>query len=173
MMIVSFLQHRERDAFNHRRPSFCNLGALLIEFLEFYSTDFNFVLTGISVRFDGFFFPKGAKDRKKDFWQPNRPFAIAMENPLDPSHDVGSPSFRISSVQRSFEVAFKTLLCHATEPVIPTVSLLASILPAWSYEDLWKRSGTKTVAPHLQPQKSSGSEVSTHEPPRKRQKRWK
>ena len=174
MMIVSFLQHRERDAFNHRRPSFCNLGALLIEFLEFYSTDFNFILTGISVRFDGFFFPKGAKDRKKDFWQQNRPFAIAMENPLDPSHDVGSPSFRISSVQRSFEVAFKTLLCHVTEPIMPTVSLLASILPQWSYEDLWKRSGATQNAQLQQHQQQSSSEaVSSHEPPRKRQKRWK
>jgi non-canonical poly(A) RNA polymerase PAPD5/7 len=78
MMIVSFLQHRERDAFNNRRPSLYNLGALLVEFFEFYSTDFNFILTGISVRFDGFFFPKGAKDRKKDYWQPQRPFSISV-----------------------------------------------------------------------------------------------
>jgi non-canonical poly(A) RNA polymerase PAPD5/7 len=172
MMIVSFLQHRERDAFNQRKPSLCNLGALLVEFFEFYSTDFNFILTGISVRFDGFFFPKGSMDRKKNFWQPNRPFSIAMENPLDPSHDVGSPSFRISTVQRSFEVAFKTLLCHVTEPIIPTVSLLASILPPWSYEDLWERSGKKTenVSQPLEPQQS-GQHLSTHEPPRKRQKR--
>ena len=70
MMILTFLQHRERDSLSRRRPSQCNLGALLLEFLEFFSTDFNFILTGISVRFDGYFFPKGAKDRKKDFWQP-------------------------------------------------------------------------------------------------------
>lgn len=45
MMIVSFLQHRERDAFNNRRPSLYNLGALLVEFFELYSCDFNFITT--------------------------------------------------------------------------------------------------------------------------------
>eukprot|EP00531_Pseudo-nitzschia_arenysensis_P007353 CAMPEP_0116156550 /NCGR_PEP_ID=MMETSP0329-20121206/22890_1 /TAXON_ID=697910 /ORGANISM="Pseudo-nitzschia arenysensis, Strain B593" /LENGTH=457 /DNA_ID=CAMNT_0003653637 /DNA_START=54 /DNA_END=1424 /DNA_ORIENTATION=+ len=141
MMILSFLQHRERDTTQKRRPSSCNLGALLVEFLEFYSTDFNFVLVGASVRFDGFFFPKGAKDRKEHFWQPSRQFAIAMENPLDPTMDVGSASFRIDLVQRSFEVAFKTLLCHVSEPYIPTPSILASIL--MPSEEMWERSASK------------------------------
>ena len=59
LMIVAFLQHRERETRATRQPSIQNLGALLIEFLEFYSTDFNFITTGISVRFDGQFFPKG------------------------------------------------------------------------------------------------------------------
>eukprot|EP00536_Pseudo-nitzschia_multiseries_P002269 jgi/Psemu1/294768/fgenesh1_pm.30_\ len=128
MMILAFLQQRERHCFNQQRPSQHCLGALLVEFFEFYSTDYNFVLVGISVRFDGFFFPKGAADRKKNFWQTNRPFSIAVENPLDPTFDVGSPSFRIDLVQRSFEVAFRDLLCHVSEPMVPTTSILASIL---------------------------------------------
>lgn len=141
-MILTFLQHRERDSVNKRRPSQYNLGALLVEFLEFYSTDFNFILAGVSIRFDGFFFPKGATDRKKKFWQPQRPFSIAMENPLDPTFDVGSPSFRIDLVQRSFEVAFKTLLCHVSEPRIPTTSILASIL--MPSEEMWERGRSHT-----------------------------
>jgi len=142
MMIVSFLQHRERFAYNTRSPSLYNLGALLVEFLELYSMDFNYVTTGLSVRFDGFYFPKGASDRKNDFWQPQRPFSLAMENPLEISADVGNPSFRISVVQRSFEVAFKVLLSHVTVPVIPAVSILASILPPT--EEMRKRAGAKT-----------------------------
>jgi non-canonical poly(A) RNA polymerase PAPD5/7 len=164
MMIVSFLQHRERDSRINRRPSVYNLGALMVEFLEFFCTDFNFVLTGISVRFDGFFFPKGAADRKKDFWMPQRPFSIAMENPLEPTYDVGTPSFRINTVQRAFEVAFKTLLCHVSEPLMPTVSILASILPP--SDEMWLRSGrTPTVLPV--PEMMSFN----HEPARKRQRR--
>jgi non-canonical poly(A) RNA polymerase PAPD5/7 len=128
MMIVSFLQHRERDSLNSQRPSFPNLGALLVEFLEFFSTDFNFITVGISVRYDGFFFPKGTTDRKNDFWNPNRPFSLAMENPLDPTMDVGSPSFRMQLIQRSFEVAFKALLAHVSEPLVPTTSILGEIL---------------------------------------------
>ena len=114
MMIVSFLQHRERDDKINRRLSVPNLGALLLEFFEFFSTDFNFITTGISIRFDGFFFPKGSSDRKTDFWQPQKPFSLAMENPFEISSDVGVSSFRISVVQRSFEVAFKILLSCVT-----------------------------------------------------------
>lgn len=102
------------NAFNNRRPSIHNLGALLVEFFEFYSSDFNFILTEISVRFDG--------------WQPQRYFSIALENPFDPTYDVGSPSFRIDLVQKSFDFAFKVLLCHVSEPLIHTTSILASIL---------------------------------------------
>ncbi len=165
MMILTFLQHRERDAYHKRRPSSQCLGSLLVEFLEFYSTDFNFVLVGASVRFDGFFFPKGAKDRKENFWQPSRPFSIAMENPLDPTFDVGSPSFRIDLVQRSFEVAFKTLLCYTSEPYQPTRSILASILlPS---EEMWERSDHKIPDFARSGQRGGGG----GEPPRKKQRR--
>jgi non-canonical poly(A) RNA polymerase PAPD5/7 len=129
LMIVSFLQHRERDGYNFRRPSLYNLGCLLVEFFELYGLDFNYITTGISVRHDGFYFPKGSKDRKKDFWQPTRRFSMAIENPLEPSHDVGKPSYRIQVVQRAFELAFKTLLAHLSEPMVPAISTLASILP--------------------------------------------
>jgi non-canonical poly(A) RNA polymerase PAPD5/7 len=166
MMIVSFLQHRERDAFNNRRPSLYNLGALLVEFFELYSTDFNFITTGLSVRFDGFYFPKGSADRKKDFWQPQRPFLMAMENPLEPTSDVGTSSFRMSTVQRSFEVAFKVLLSHLTEPLIPTVSILASILPPT--DEMTKRSTITRLKPLQAPR---SPQASNREPPKKRQRR--
>jgi non-canonical poly(A) RNA polymerase PAPD5/7 len=167
MMIVSFLQHRERDSRVNRRPSVHNLGALIVEFFEFYSTDFNFILTGMSVRFDGFFFPKGAVDRKKDFWMPQRPFSIAMENPLEPTHDAGTPSFRIGAVQRAFEVAFKTLLCYVSEPLMPTVSTLASILQP--SDEMWLRAG-RTLPP-TKLTLSTATPSDSYQPPRKRQRR--
>ena len=163
LMIVSFLQHRERDAFNFRRPGLYNLGALLVEFFELYSTDFNFITTGFSVRFDGFYFPKGATDRKNDFWQAQRPFMLAMENPLEPNSDVGKPSFRMQQIQRSFEVAFKVLLSHVTDPAVPAVSILASILPAT--DEMRKRS---TIT-RLKPLKATRDNA--YEPPKKRRRR--
>eukprot|EP00980_Cylindrotheca_fusiformis_P003755 scaffold834_cov123-Cylindrotheca_fusiformis.AAC.2 len=177
MMIVSFLQHRERECVLNRRPVLYNLGALLLEFFEMYSTDFNFITTGISVRFDGFYFPKGATDRKNDFWQENRPFSLAMENPFELTSDVGISSFRISTVQRSFEVAFKCLLSHVTEPFNPTLSILASILPPT--EEMNQRSTSTTSdrkkshrsrKPPKQQQRQ-GAESILREPPRKRQRR--
>lgn len=137
LLIVSFLQHRERDAVNFKRPSVYNLGALLLEFLELYGEQFNYYTTGISVRYDGFFFPKGAQDRKAIFWKPDRPGLVALENPLDTTQDVGQSSFRFQTVQRAFAVAYKTLLAYATagskERQLHVPSILATILPPTDY----------------------------------------
>eukprot|EP00545_Synedropsis_sp_CCMP1620_P007480 CAMPEP_0119029652 /NCGR_PEP_ID=MMETSP1176-20130426/40631_1 /TAXON_ID=265551 /ORGANISM="Synedropsis recta cf, Strain CCMP1620" /LENGTH=434 /DNA_ID=CAMNT_0006986003 /DNA_START=29 /DNA_END=1333 /DNA_ORIENTATION=+ len=142
LMIVSFLQHRERHEFNQRRSSVYNLGCLLVEFLELYGIDMNYLTTGISVRHDGFYFSKGARDRREVYCasNPSRTFALAMENPLDPTMDVGKASFKMQLIQRSFDTAFKVLLAHVAEPPIPVPSILASILPA-SLE-MYVRSGT-------------------------------
>jgi non-canonical poly(A) RNA polymerase PAPD5/7 len=78
LMIVSFLQHRERDAVNYQRPSVYNLGTLLLEFLELYGLDFNYYTTGISVRYDGFYFPKGAADRRTTFWKLDRMSMVSI-----------------------------------------------------------------------------------------------
>jgi non-canonical poly(A) RNA polymerase PAPD5/7 len=131
LMIVGFLQHRERDAVNYRRPSLNNLGCMLLEFLELYGMQFNYMTTGMSIRHDGFFFPKGAADKKEMFWQPSRPFSMALENPLDTTADVGKSSFRIGMVQRAFAVAFRMLLAHTAAPLEPTAngSILETILP--------------------------------------------
>jgi len=129
MMIVSFLQHRERHSYNYRIPNTCNLGSLLIEFFELYGMDFNFLTTGISVRSDGFYFPKGAKGKKDIFYQPSRAFAMGMENPFDITADVGRPSFRMQLIQKSFEIALRVLLSHVAEPAVETESILAAILP--------------------------------------------
>eukprot|EP00978_Attheya_sp_CCMP212_P039763 scaffold210037_cov61-Attheya_sp.AAC.2 len=144
MMIVSFLQHREREVYNNNRQgNFMNLGALLLEFFELYGVDFNYVTTGISVQNDGSYFAKGASVRRENFWQSNRPFSLALENPLEPIVDVGRASFRIQMVQRSFEVAFRILLAHMTEPMIPADSILASILPPT--EEMVNRATLKTL----------------------------
>lgn len=130
LMIVSFLQHRERHALNYRKPSLHNLGSLLLEFLELYGNDFNYFTTGITVRHDGFYFAKGSRERKAYFYNENRPALLAMENPLDTNNDVGTSSFRISNIQRSFGHAHKTLLAHLTTPGLTEgPSILQTILP--------------------------------------------
>ena len=141
MMIVSFLQHRERHAYNNHRnrtANTMNLGSMLLEFFELYGMDFNYLTTGISVRSDGFYFPKGAKGKREIFHQPSRPFSLALENPFDLVADVGRASFRMQLIAKSFEVAMRVLLSHTAEPYVPTESILASILPPT--EEMRKRS---------------------------------
>jgi non-canonical poly(A) RNA polymerase PAPD5/7 len=143
MMIVSFLQHRERHAYNNQdraregTANTMNLGSMLLEFFELYGMDFNYLTTGISVRSDGFYFPKGAKGKKEFFHQPSRPFSLSIENPFDITADVGKASFRMQLIAKSFETAMRVLLSHTAEPFVPTESILASILPPT--EEMFKR----------------------------------
>lgn len=135
LMIVSFLQHRSRSDLNRGyggSGQHFNLGSLLLDFLELYGLDYNYVTTGISVRHDGYYFAKGQLDKKEYFWQPNRPASIAVENPLDPTMDVGAGAYRIHMISRVFEHAFKTLLAYVSEPLEEQSSgesILARILP--------------------------------------------
>lgn len=130
LMIVSFLQHRERHALNYRKPSLHNLGCLLLEFLELYGNNFNYYTTGITVRHDGYYFSKGSRERKPYFWKESRPFLLAMENPLDTNSDVGTSSFRIQTIQRSMAHSYRTLLAHlAISGLTDGSSILQTILP--------------------------------------------
>ena len=143
LLLVSYLQQRERDGVTYGRPTILNLGGMLLEFFELFGLGFNYVTTGISVRHDGFFFPKGASSKREIFFpagdeknnssQPP-PFRCALENPLDTTMDVGKPSFRIQIVQRAFSAAYRVLLANVAEPLpqssmARSSSVLATILP--------------------------------------------
>lgn len=61
-----------------------------------------------------------------------------MENPLEPTQDVGQSSFRYQTIQRAFAVAFKTLLAYLTAgpddtELLGVRSTLATILPPTHY----------------------------------------
>lgn len=131
LMIVSFLQQRSRDDLNSvgSTEKSLNLGSLLVDFFEFYGMDLNYITTGISVRNDGHYFAKGERDKKAVFWQPSRPFSLAIENPLDPTMDVGAGAYRIQMIQRIFQHSFQTLLAFVAEPRETTDSILARIIP--------------------------------------------
>ena len=132
LMIISFLQHRCREEINRGNQisrTVQNLGSMLLEFFELYGIDYNYCLVGISVRNGGYYFPKGAKERRDNFWQEAKPFMLAVENPNDPTGNVGTSSYRISLVQRAFESSFKVLLAHVSDPPEPSKSILATIIP--------------------------------------------
>lgn len=63
---------------------------------------------------------------------------MAMENPLEPTLDVGQSSFRYQTVQRSFAVAFKMLLAYITarpsdKELLKVASVLVTVLPPTDY----------------------------------------
>eukprot|EP00048_Salpingoeca_helianthica_P021044 m.10030 g.10030 ORF g.10030 m.10030 type:complete len:371 (+) comp5524_c0_seq1:15-1127(+) len=98
LTVLSFLQlHPQRGT---------NLGVLLLEYLELYGKNFNYVNVGISVRDGGSYFSK--VDREWDV--EGRPHLLSIENPNSPTDDVSRNSFAILQVKQVFEHAYHTLV---------------------------------------------------------------
>jgi len=87
-----------------RRPS-VNLGIMLLEFLEFFGTKLNYPNVGISVRGSGKFYNK----KDKNFFNPNRPNMLSIENPEEPTDDLAKSSYRFQNVRSAFAHSFYIL----------------------------------------------------------------
>lgn len=83
-----------------------NLGSLLLSFLELFGHNLNYISTGISVRgVAGCYYNK----RKKGWFDSNRPWLLSIENPVDPTTDVGKNSWAVQRVRRAFQHAHSQL----------------------------------------------------------------
>jgi non-canonical poly(A) RNA polymerase PAPD5/7 len=164
VMIVAFLQQRERDAVINRLRPTLNIGSLLLEFFELFGLEFNYVTTGISIRNDGFFFPKGAPTKREIFYSAERPHLLALENPLDTTMDVGKSSFRIQIVQRAFKVAHNVLLSYVAEATPTAPSILATILPPTD-EMLQRRRLKRRMARRQMLKQEERQQSKTSDPP--------
>ncbi|XP_076268903.1 terminal nucleotidyltransferase 4B-like isoform X2 [Rhynchophorus ferrugineus] len=111
LMCISFLQlHPRQDGV---RQSNANLGVLLIEFFELYGRKFNFINTGIRIRDGGMYITK--EEMQKDMVDGHRPSMLCIEDPLQPSNDIGRSSYGILLVKKAFEYAY-TILTNVVHP---------------------------------------------------------
>ncbi|GAB4823273.1 hypothetical protein N2152v2_010319 [Parachlorella kessleri] len=101
-------------------PLETNLGVLLVDFFRLYGRSLNNDQVGVSCRRGGSFFNK----RNKGFWQAERPWLLAVEDPNDPDNDLGRNSYNISRVRSAFDWAYNQL----TAPSAPSESLLQRIM---------------------------------------------
>eukprot|EP01135_Chromosphaera_perkinsii_P003610 Nk52_evm19s249 gene=Nk52_evmTU19s249 len=104
LMVVSFLQLHPRLKTPHDMKT-ANLGVLLIEFLELYGVNFNYVRTGISVRNGGRYYPKGDYGRFDEY----KPMSLSIEDPLSPENDISKGSFNIQQIRLAFSHSFRFL----------------------------------------------------------------
>ncbi|XP_046883737.1 terminal nucleotidyltransferase 4A-like isoform X1 [Hypomesus transpacificus] len=111
LMAISFLQLHPR--IDTRRANL-NLGILLIEFLELYGRDFNYLRTGIRVKNGGAYLAKD--DMVKSMTNGNRPSMLCIEDPLQPGNDVGRSSYGVLQVKQVFDYAYM-VLSHAVSPL--------------------------------------------------------
>ena len=86
------------------------LGVLLIDFFELYGRRINTDDVGVSCRGGGRFFAK----RDKEWTDAGRPFLLAIEDPQDPTNDLGRNSYAARQIKSAFEHAFTVL----TAPVV-------------------------------------------------------
>ncbi|CAH0550289.1 unnamed protein product [Brassicogethes aeneus] len=110
LMCISFLQL-------HPRPETLrngNLGVLLIEFFELYGRKFNYINTSIRIREGGKYINK--EDMQKEMVDGHRPSMLCIEDPLQPSNDIGRSSYGVLQVKRAFEYAY-TVLTNVVHPL--------------------------------------------------------
>ncbi|CAH1117234.1 unnamed protein product [Phaedon cochleariae] len=105
LMCISFLQLHPRQ--DNVRTNLANLGVLLIEFFELYGRKFNYVKTGIRIRDGGQYLDKD--DMQKEMADGHRPSMLCIEDPLQPSNDIGRSSYGVLQVKRAFEYAYIVL----------------------------------------------------------------
>lgn len=93
LMCISFLQLHPRP---ERLYNNCNLGVLLIEFLELYGRKFNYMQTGIRIRDGGSYINK--EEMQRDMLDGHRPSLLCIEDPLQPHNDIGRSSYGVLQV---------------------------------------------------------------------------
>jgi len=104
LMTISFLQlHPRPDA----TQPMANLGVLLIEFLELYGRHFNYLKTALRIRNGGSYVPK--EEIQLHMSDGYRPSLLCIEDPLNPSNDIGRSSYGALQVKQAFEYAYITL----------------------------------------------------------------
>ncbi|KAL1489379.1 hypothetical protein ABEB36_014288 [Hypothenemus hampei] len=112
LMCISFLQLHPRQ--EGVRQISANLGVLLIEFFELYGRKFNYINTGIRIRDGGKYMNK--EEMQRDMVDGHRPSMLCIEDPLQPSNDIGRSSYNILLVKKAFEYAY-TILTNVVHPL--------------------------------------------------------
>ncbi|KAK6524992.1 hypothetical protein TWF281_011882 [Arthrobotrys megalospora] len=105
-MIVSMLQLMpEASSGNWHGGENVALGRALMEFLDLYGSKFNTEATGIRVRTPGYF----QKSRRREFFNPGKPYLLAIEDPNDPSNNISKATYRIIDIQKHFANTYREL----------------------------------------------------------------
>mmetsp|Transcript_41404 Transcript_41404/g.30438 ORF Transcript_41404/g.30438 Transcript_41404/m.30438 type:complete len:96 (-) Transcript_41404:126-413(-) len=95
-MITAYLQRK----YKIERTDHIDLGKHLIDFLTLFACNFNYEDVGISIRKGGFFFSK--QTRGWEGFDEKTKFRLCVENPQDPTVDIGKSAYHIKKVQRAF-----------------------------------------------------------------------
>lgn len=108
--VVSAVQQHSSHRRDRSKYRYFTLGHYFMYFLRLYGQDLDYERVGVSIRGEGSFFNKHAKN-----WRyPERDRTLlALECPQNPENDLGRNSYNIELVRKAYEHAYK-ILCAQT-----------------------------------------------------------
>ncbi|CDW89037.1 poly rna polymerase [Stylonychia lemnae] len=118
MMVTSYLQ----ICYKKGNTDKTDLGKHLIDFFELYGTKFNYEEIGISIRGEGYYFKKIKRGWYN--YEENKKGRLCVENPQEPTVDIGFNAYNIKRVQRAFQHAYDSLIYNNSN----TVSILKLLI---------------------------------------------
>ncbi|CAN6483329.1 unnamed protein product [Victoria cruziana] len=127
VMLIAYIQMQWKGQSSHggQRIVEHNLGILLVKFFDFYGRKLNVNDVGISCNGEEAFFLKSSKG----FLKLERPNLISIEDPQEPTNDIGKNSYNFSQIRSAFAAAYSTLTDARTlEALGPKRSILGLII---------------------------------------------
>ena len=122
VMVISFLQHRQRVHVAVARQSW-NLGSLLMDFLSLYGCCLNYNKVAISLKNGGMYIKKPQTGQNQ-----SNSVVLSIENPMNPASPyIGENSFLMPKIRRAFEQGLQLLTIRLAENAEDR-SLLSCIL---------------------------------------------
>eukprot|EP01134_Creolimax_fragrantissima_P006047 CFRG6047T1 len=150
LMVLHFLQLHPGIG-NERHSINCNLGVLLIDFLELYGHAFNHEMLGISVRGNGKYFHRNISPNFRNKSLPNKKgtiqYNLAIEDPQSRENNVGSSSKRYADVRASFAQAHTMLTSYIMNKSTMFPSALSCVV-AVNEDFIRKRNENQSAKPH-------------------------
>ncbi|CAA7402530.1 unnamed protein product [Spirodela intermedia] len=138
-MLIAHLQtHWRGQSLLSQKLQEHNLGTLLVSFFEFYGRKLNNWHVGVSCKVAGNFFLKSTRG----FLNSDRPYLLSIEDPQEPSNDIGRNSYNYFKVKSAFATAYSSL----TDAHIMSLEAQKSILGAIIRPDpilLQRKGGSK------------------------------
>ncbi|CAA6665773.1 unnamed protein product [Spirodela intermedia] len=141
-MLIAHLQtHWRGQSLLSQKLQEHNLGTLLVSFFEFYGRKLNNWHVGVSCKVAGNFFLKSTRG----FLNSDRPYLLSIEDPQEPSNDIGRNSYNYFKVKSAFATAYSSL----TDAHIMSLEAQKSILGAIIRPDpilLQRKGGSKGIS---------------------------
>lgn len=105
LMIIFHIQFQHTISSD---PSSLNAGLLLYKFFEYYGHQLQYESQGLCIAHGSYQLAYYNKEQR-GWFNPEKPYLLSIQDPIDPDHDVAVGSFGIRLIRRCFVLAYEYL----------------------------------------------------------------